>query len=187
LHPVWHPPGVSPASPTAPRTYAEWLAYLDRFRGGDDTSLDEMTRGTIDWTNVVAERWTSQIADCLTSRLKALSTQLSTALARSGDVLAVSNALLAARRGLAPLAAFTRLPAIPPDVRQHLESELQRWASDAQKSLESSAAKERRDQGRLLKTLRDNPITRFDSVPASAPLSAQPAGRPGTRGRRIIL
>jgi hypothetical protein len=172
-----------------PSTYAEWLPLLDQFRAGDDSALDAMHSGSIEWTTVVAERWTRQVADGLATRLQALSKQLQTSLDRArADCFAISNALLLARRGLSPLRAFVSLPALPPDVQNHLASELDRWAVETQKSLERHAEGVRHDQGRLLKTIRDHPLTTVVEVPPNpSAVQISDGANPPTRGRRIIL
>jgi hypothetical protein len=172
-----------------PQAYAEWLPLLDRFRTGDDAALDPMRYGSIEWTNVVAERWTRHVADTLNARLQALSKQLQAGLDRArGDYFAISNALLLARRGLAPLLTFVNLPAIPADVQSHLSSELTRWTTETQKSLERHAEGVRHDQGRLLKTIRDHPLTAVSEAPPTAPISqSSDSALPPSRGRRILL
>jgi hypothetical protein len=171
-----------------PHVYAEWLPLLDQFRGGDDSVLEAMRAGSIEWTNVVAERWTRQVADSLTTRLQALSKHLQTGLDRArGDYFAISNALLLVRRGLSPLRMFVSLPALPPDVKNHLASQLGRWATETQKSLERHAEGVRHDQGRLLKTIRDHPLTvDVETFNPPAVVSSE-SGNPPVRGRRIIL
>jgi hypothetical protein len=172
-----------------PHTYAEWLPLLDKFRAGEDLVIDSLREGTIEWTSVVAERWTRQVADSLTIRLQALSKQLQTRLDRArGDYFAISNALLLARRGLTPLRALVSLPALPPDVKTHLASELDRWATETQKSLERHAEGVRHDQGRLLKTIRDHPLNTPVDAPPTPPVvqSSEGVSAP-VRGRRVIL
>ena len=172
----------------APRAYADWMPLLDRFRASDDSSLEPMQQGSIEWTNVVAERWTRQVADSLSVRLQALSKQLQTNLDRArGDHFAISNALLFARRSLLPLRAFVSLPALSADVRKHLVSELNRWSAETQKSLERHAEGVRHDQGRLLKTIRDHPLTTGVDEPRPFSRGTEPDGAPAPRGRRVIL
>jgi hypothetical protein len=173
-----------------PNTYAEWLLVLDRFGAGDDATIEVMNQGTLEWTNVVAERWTRQVSSCLNGRLASLSTRLQTMLDRAkGDYFAISNALLVTRRSLTPLRAFVRLPVFPEDVRQYLVSEVERWASETQKSLEAHAVKNHDDQGRLLKTIRDHSLVARLSAAATSPPAPTPDDRanPPVRGRRVIL
>jgi hypothetical protein len=173
----------------APTTYAQWLPLLDQFRAGDDSVLETLCGGSIEWTNVVAERWTRHVGDSVTTRLQSLSKQLQTSLDRArGDYFAISNALLHARRGLSPLRQFVALPALPPDVKNHLMAELDRWASETQKSLERHAQGVRHDQGGLLKTIRDHPLTAVVEVASYQRASPNSeSGNPPVRGRRVIL
>jgi len=172
-----------------PSTYAEWLVLLDRFRAGDDSVVQAMQGGSVVWTNVVAERWTHQVAGVFEVRLRALSGQLQTGLDRArGDHFTIANALVAARRGSAALRTFASLPCFPDVVRNHLVAELDRWATETQKSLEKSATQIRHDQGKLLKTIRDNPLTAACADHPTSPGHQTQRGHDGlARGRRIIL
>jgi hypothetical protein len=174
---------------TSPRTYAEWLPLLDRFAEGDDSVVSLLSGGRIEWTNVVAERWTRQVSACLSVRLQALSKQLQSGLDRArGDRFAISNAIIIARRGLVPLRAFVSVPAYPSEVQAYLLSELDRWVSESQKSLEKHAEGIRHDQGLLLKAIRDNPLSAPTEAPAPIPIrETGDAVTSLTRGRRIIL
>lgn len=169
-----------------PRTYAEWLPLLDRFREGDDSVLDAIRQGSIEWTNVVAERWTSHIANTLTARLQAVSRHLQLGLSRARDPFSVSRAMIDARRSLLPLRALASLPCAPEDVRKHLNAEVERFICQTQETLEQSVRQSRVDNGLVLKTIRDNPLT----APVGADLSrvgsaSEPA--PASRRRRGIL
>jgi hypothetical protein len=174
---------------TPPRVYAEWLPLLDQFREGDDAVLEAMRAGTIEWTNVVAERWTSHIAGALTARLQAVSRQLQVGLDRSrGDVFAISKAMIGARRSLVSLRLLATLPCAPENVQKHLVSELDRFVTQTQETLEKGAREIRHDNGLVLKAIRDNPLTSVvnsDSLPSSS--SPVPSERPATRGPRHVL
>jgi len=173
-----------------PSTYAEWLLVLDRFSEGDDSVVTVMSQGTLEWTNVVAERWTRQVTACLACRLQTLSAQLQTMLDRSrGDYFAISNALLMTRRALTPLRTFVCLPVFPDDVRKYLASELDQWVAKTQNSLETHAATIRHDQGRLLKTVRDHALTVVITATSAVSPAATSDDAPSqpTRGRRVIL
>ncbi|HSO76576.1 MAG TPA: hypothetical protein VLU47_17210, partial [Blastocatellia bacterium] len=67
-----------------------------------------------------------------------------------------------------------------------LRNEIDRWAREAQKVLEENAAKIRTDNGRMLKTLRDNPLT--GSLPVNETKeSTSHETQPLQRGRRVIF
>lgn len=171
---------------TVPRTYAEWLNLLDRFKAGENDALSAMQLGTIEWTSVVADRWTQHIVDCLNTRLQSLSDQLQRSLNRAaGDHLAIGNSMLLARRGLEPLRAFVALPAIPQNVHAFLAPNLEMWAEETQRSLERHASLVRHDQGRLLKTIREHPLNvKSVTIPTATSQGSMPQA---PKGRRVIL
>ncbi|HEV7488292.1 MAG TPA: hypothetical protein VGQ65_21670 [Thermoanaerobaculia bacterium] len=172
---------------SVPATYAEWVPLLQRFRDGDDSVLELLLAGTIAWTNVVAERWTARVAEAFDARLKTVASRLQLALDRSrGDAFSVSQALLGARRALAPLHAAAAMSCAPESVREHFAAEVRRFAVGTQESLEASATRNRADV--LLKALRDNPLTVVVPVllsreTDSVTVTAAQAGP----GRRILL
>lgn len=169
-----------------PRSYAAWLPMLDRFKEGDDSVLYLLREGTIEWSSIVAERWTAQLSLALEKRLSALSRQLQLGLDRSrGEAFALAGALLNARRSLDRLREFASIPCVPDNVKSYLSSEIDRWATETQKVLEENAAKIRTDHGRILKTFRDNPLTARSS--ATEPQKTSSDAQPAQRGRRVIL
>lgn len=181
------PAGEEMTAVSPPATYSEWVPLLERFRDGDDSVLELLLAGTLDWTNVVAERWTARVAEAFDARLKTVTSRLQLALDRSrGDVFSVSQSLLGARRALAPLHAATAMSCAPESVREHFAAEVARFAARTQESLEASAKRNRADL--LLKALRDNPLTIVVPAPLSretdtATVTTAQAGR----GRRILL
>lgn len=170
-----------------PREYASWLPLLDRFRDGDDTVLELMRQGSVEWSNVVAERWTSRVASAMEARLKAVSQQLQLGFNRAGgDIFAVGCSLLNARRALQPLRHFALIPCLPEKVSDHLKSELERWIRETQETLEKNAREIRTDNGRLLKAIRDNSLAKSAENNLS-PSSTAAETPPARKGRRIIL
>jgi hypothetical protein len=169
-----------------PSSYTEWLPLLERFRDGDDRVLAAMQGGTIEWTNIVTERWTMRLAEALNVRLENVSRRLQTALDRSAnDPFSVSRALLAARRALSPLRAVAALGCMPEEVRKHFSEEVARFAAQTQESLENSAKRIRGDSGAMLKAIRDNPLTAVEPPPSDP--QPQPDSTPtSARGRRVL-
>jgi hypothetical protein len=177
------PAGARPAQPAAP----EWLPLIERFRDGDDTVLPAMQSGKLEWTSIVAERWTARMAEAFKVRLEKVSRQLQTALDRaSGDAFTISRAMLAARRALTPLRTAAALPCLTDDVRKHFSGEVARFAAETQQSLESSAKRVRSDGGAMLKSIRDNPLTAEES-PVADPEPPSDSSPSSARGRRVLL
>lgn len=172
-----------------PRQYAEWAAALDRFAAGDDASIDAMEQGTLEWTAVVAERFTQRLHDAFFSRLQDAQRRLGRHLdSARGDETRLAQALVGARHLLAPLARVARLVALPENVRTHLHGELTRLAENIQQSLEASARADRRAGERLLAVVRRNPI-RVPGGPEPSAATHPAETRPATPGARrpIIL
>jgi hypothetical protein len=173
---------------TPPVIYAEWVVLLERFGSGEDEVVAIMQQGTIAWTNVVAERWTHQIANAFQSRLRSLSGQLQTAFDRARDIDGIANAMLLARRGLGPLQLFIGIEAIREDIRANLSAELNGWATGTQEALERHAeALRHRDYGHLLKTFRDHPLSAGIAAQEVAPASPATVEANAASRRRIIL
>jgi len=149
--------------------------------------IELLIAGTLDWTNVVAERWTTRVAEAFDARLKAVASRLQLSLDRArGDAFSVSQALLGARRALAPLYAAAAMSCAPENVREHWNGEVARFAARTQESLEASAKRNRADL--LLKALRDNPLTVVvPCLPSRETDSASVAPVQAARGRRILL
>lgn len=174
-------------TPSAPVSYAEWLPLLEQFRDGDDAVLTAMQGGSLEWTNIVAERWTTRMAEAFKVRLEKVSRHLQTALDRAGgDAFAVSRAMLAARRALSPLRAAAALPCLPDHVQKHFSDEVTHFATQTQESLESSAKRIRIDGGAMLKAIRDNPLTTVES-PSVDPEPSPDTAPSSARGRRVLL
>ena len=169
-----------------PRVYAEWLPLVDRFAAGEDEVLPVMQAGSLEWTNVVAERFTKRLANALATRLQRIATNLQRALDRAaGDPFDVSHALLGARRALVPLRTVATFSCAPEVVRVMLSGEVTRFATRTQVALEASAVRQRLAGGPLLKALRDNPLTApIESIMVGA--DDLSGGLPSRRGRRVL-
>jgi hypothetical protein len=171
----------------APTAYAEWLPLLEQFRDGDDAVLPAMQNGRLEWTNIVAERWTTRMSEAIKVRLEKIARQLQTGVDRAtGDAFSVSRAMLAARRALTPVRTAAALSCLPDQVREYFSGEVERFAAQTQESLESSARRIRNDGGAMLKALRDNPLTAIEA-PNPDPEPPPDSSPPTARGRRVIL
>jgi len=172
-----------------PTTYSAWLPLLDRFAAGDDTVLLDMQRGTIEWSNVVAERILQQLAGALKQRLEVLTAGFQKRLDRSASQVEMRAALGWAQQQLTPLGVFCLLPALEPRVQTHLSEECKRWVDRTQSSLETSARAGAGDPSTLAMLvasgLRWPPPPPLDSSSASD--GGNPASAKPSPGRRVLL
>lgn len=168
-----------------PRTYAEWSVLLDRFAQGDDSVLEAMGQGSIQWDAGVAEPWSARLSEALDGRLQALSRQLNLWLKRMSSGADLAQTMLQTRRALGPLVTFCAMPSLPDPVRTFLQQTLERWVTTSQSSLESSLAADRTSQGMLLQALRATPL-RLPEIPPSTPGAPEPSS-PATRPIRRVL
>jgi hypothetical protein len=171
---------------SAPSTYAEWVPLLERFRDGDDSVIELLLTGTLEWTNVVAERWTARVTEAFDARLQKVAARLQLGLDRArGDTFLVSQALLGARRSLSPLHTAAAMSCAPENVRQHFANVVAQFAARTQESLEASATRNRSDL--LLKALRDNPLTISVSALVPDKTDSAAVAAPPERRRRILM
>jgi hypothetical protein len=173
------------SAPVPPATYAAWQELLDRFSAGDNSLIAALEGGRIEWSPGLAERWTCRMNEVLAARLRALSSQLQKDLDRArGDRHGIESALVRAGSGIDPLARFCRLPCAPVEVRSHLLGELERWSRQTRASLESNLARDRSDQGVLLRSVRAA-AARLEIPPEPAPLAPAPSSaNPASSDRR---
>lgn len=179
-----------------PESYAEWsdaLTTLEMDDARDGEILPALEAGKISWGPGVAERFPPLLAAVFNARLKRIAQNLQRDLADAGgQETPLAAAALNARRRLATLARLAGLPALLPAVRDHFRTELEKFASRTQASLEQSAGASD-PAGRLRAIFRRNPLTAFSvpsAVPAAPPAkepAAGPAFSPAFSGRRIIL
>ena len=147
---------------TAPQTYAEWSALLERFqrREKDEETLDAMRRGTVAWQSGVAERFSKKLIDAVNARMNAASDRfqrdLSHARGSDGEVV---RALLALRREMSFLYSAVSLPTLPERERTQYAALVREQADNMQKSLEDSARTDR--SGKMASLVRNNKVNAF--------------------------
>lgn len=153
-----------------PTTYAEWSDCLDRLiNGGLQTSdLPILDLGRIEWSKGSAERFASRFADAYNQVLSqcadCLQKNLSLAANNEFDIV---KALTVARRTLTFLFQISLLNPIPEDLRKYLQETVDRYAKQAQSSLEQSARSDR--SGRLTSLLKNNSLLNFNREKAAIP------------------
>ena len=130
---------VAPVGLDQPGIYADWSPLFDRFAQGDDSALETMETGTIEWTDIVAERWTRLVANCLASRLGDLSKELRNRLVCARNQADVDAAVRWTNGRLVPLNRLCRLPCLDGKVREYLDDACSHWVSRTRMALRSGA------------------------------------------------
>ncbi|MCD7784755.1 MAG: hypothetical protein LUH18_04135 [Oscillospiraceae bacterium] len=144
---------------TAPHTYAEWSAILDKFKDriDDDETVEAMQKGTIEWQTGVAERFTKKLADTVNYRMNSATDRFQRDISRShGQEGAIVQALLSIRKELRLLLNAVSLPAIPEDYRKRYRQLIIDHANEIQSNLENSARSDR--TGKLSSVIRNNRV-----------------------------
>ncbi len=144
---------------TAPHTYAEWAAVLDKFRDriDDEETLEAMHNGTLEWQAGVAERFTKKFADTMNYRMNNAAERFRNDISRShAQESAIVQALLSLRKELRIMLSAVTLPAIPEEYRVRYRQLIFDRADEMQSNLENSAKSDR--TGRLLSIIRNNRV-----------------------------
>lgn len=180
--------------------YATWAQYLDRFARGDNTALHDLSSREFCWQIAFAEQLTVRVHETLAARLEELQRRLERDLqhllgGNHGELNYIGQELTWSKRNLAPLVCFTQLPAFPEGLRSVLQSDLRRFVSEMQDSLEGSVRSNRSQHSFLYAEIRTHRLTsalELLDVPPRPPSSPDSGVTLGDQvesasGRRPIL
>lgn len=145
-----------------PKTYSEWVAVLDMLKdkADDESVLQAMQKGTVEWQSGVAERFAKKLIDVINYRMNVATDKFQREMSRSnGQERAIVQALLALRREMCYLSNAINLPALPEKDRQQYYQLVITQANSIQSSLEDSAKKDR--SGKLASIVRNNKVNAF--------------------------
>lgn len=145
-----------------PHTYSEWVAVLDmlKARTDDESVLNAMRQGTLEWQSGVAERFASRLVNTINSRMNRASDQFQKEMGRAaGQERAIVQALIALRREMRFLSEAIDLPVIPEKDRAQYRQLVIDQANSMQKSLEDSAKSDR--SGKLASIVKNNRVNAF--------------------------
>lgn len=147
---------------TPPRTYAEWVAILDKLqtKEDDETVLAAMQQGTVEWQSGVAERFSKKLIDVVNARMNGATDKFQLDLTRSrGQERMIVQALLTLRKELSFLVQVMGIPALPEKDRMQYVQLVRNQADSIQSSLEDSAKKDR--TGKLASIVRNHKVNAF--------------------------
>lgn len=145
-----------------PASYSEWSNCVEELEGGlnDEAVIQSMANGSLSWTSGVADLFSERISCAFNTRLRRCADRMARDLSQGADETILVRSLLDVRRTLFFLRRVGELPAFPQTLRDHLCSEIKRYAERAQRSLEDSAKHDR--SGRLISLIRHNSLLAYE-------------------------
>jgi hypothetical protein len=145
----------------APASYADWSACIDVLEAAsnDEAIIQVMAQGSLSWTSGVAELFSERISGAFNTRLQQCADRMNRDLGQGANETTLIHAMLATRRSLSLLHRAGEIPAFPQTLKDHLCSEVKRYAEQTQKSLEESARHDR--SGRLTSVIRHNNLLAY--------------------------
>ncbi len=144
---------------TTPRTYLEWVGCLDAIDRNED--MESMVflaqEEELEWTSGVAERFTTRLCGLIDRMLTHAAEKVQINLDRvSGDEMAITFALLDARKAFRQAYALASLPVLPESTKTSIQELVLQAARTMNDSLEESAKRDR--TGKMLRLVRNVPV-----------------------------
>ena len=142
-----------------PRTYSEWVDLITLFhlKENDLETLESMRRGSLEWQNGIAERFTKRLTDAASERIQNATNQFQVNFSRAGGSEgAIIQSILTLRKELMVVQEFMDLSVLPEDIRDELMNLIQEQRDQIQSSLEDSAKSDR--TGKLMSLVRNNRV-----------------------------
>ena len=142
-----------------PTTYAEWISLFDKLKNREDDQsvLEAMLSGSIQWQTGVAERFSKKLIDAINYRMNTSIDRFQKEIGRScGQERELVNSLLVLRKEFCYLSTVINLPALPEKDRTIYLQLVIDQANKIQKSLEDTSKADR--TGRLSSIIKNNRV-----------------------------
>lgn len=172
---------MSPETP--PRTYLEWVQCLDAINRNEEieTMVTLAQEGDLEWISGVAERFTTRLCDLINNKVSHAVDKVQISLNRSsGDEMAITFALLDARKAFRQAYILASLPVLPEPTRTSVQGLVLQAATSMHDSLLESAKRDR--SGKMLCLVRKVPVWLDERTITDS--GDYPDDRPA--GRRVI-
>lgn len=127
----------------APTTYSEWANLLDKFGDGDDTALEELSKGSFTVDAGTASRFYSRVEEVYKKRKQnwldkfQRSFQMQNFKSEDDFEIALRNG----KQNLYPLSKFVVLKGLPEDLRKTLKKDIEDFVAEIKKSLKDNVSK----------------------------------------------
>jgi len=137
---------------TAPTTYSDWAAVLERFGNGDDTVFEEMNAGNFTLDAGTAQRFYSRVEEVYKKRkqnwLDKFQRSFQMQNIRTDDDFGI--ALRNGKQNLLPLSKFVSAKGLPEDLRKTLQKDLDDFVAEIKKSLKDNVSKTSNGREKML-------------------------------------
>lgn len=149
-----------------------------------------MANGTTNNASTVVSLFSQRLCGVFNTRLTRCSERLNRDLQQGFGETILVRSLLDARRNLTILYRVALIESFPVTVREHLQSQLKRFAERTQESLEASCRDDR--VGHTQGLIRNNSLLRYDApiiqpIITTSPLQSMSDHQPGGIRKRNIL
>jgi hypothetical protein len=137
---------------TGPRTYAEWTKLLDQFGDGDDSVLEELSKGTFILDAGTATRFYIKVEEAYKKRKQSwldkfqFSFQLQNFKTEDDFEIALRNG----KQNLSPLSKFVFINTFPDDLKKALRKDLEEFVNEIKTSLKNNNAKLSKGREKML-------------------------------------
>jgi len=139
----------------APKTYAEWVAILDRFAKGDDTVFEEMNAGSFLLDAGTAQRFYARVEEAYKARKQAWldKFQRSFQMHHFRTIEDFGIALRDGKQNLLPLSKFVTARGLPEDLKNTLHQDLEAFVGEIRKSLKENVSRIENGREKMLMML----------------------------------
>ena len=137
---------------TAPTTYSDWVAVLERFGNGDENVFEEMNAGSFVLDAGTAQRFYSRVEEVYKKRkqnwLDKFQRSFQMQNIRTDDDFGI--ALQNGKQNLLPLSKFVSVKGLPDDLKKTLKKDLDDFVAEIKKSLKDNVSKTSNGKEKML-------------------------------------
>ena len=127
----------------SPTTYSEWKNLLEKFGNGDDTALEELSKGSFTVDAGTAYRFYSRVEEVYKKRKQVWLDKFQRSFQyhnfKNEDDFEI--ALRNGKQNLSSLYKFVSLKSLPYDLKETLKKDLEDFVADIKKSLKDNVSK----------------------------------------------
>jgi hypothetical protein len=135
-----------------PTTYAGWVAVLERFAAGDDTTLDEINADSFMLDAGTAHRFYVRVEAAYKKRKQQWLEKFNRSF-QTQSIRSINELQIIVRNGkqnLSPLSKFVSAKGLPEDLRQTLRNDLVAFINEIRQSLKEHVSRSSNEREKML-------------------------------------